>query len=147
MPNMKLILIYISIFLLTACNNNSRKLDTWRMEIMTTENEFAKMANERGVAEAFTTFAADDAVITRNNRIIEGKRAIANYYNDQIDQEVKLEWTPHFIDVAASGDLGYTYGNYTFTATDSSGQIIKQEGVFHTVWKKQSDGTWRYVWD
>ncbi len=144
---MKLILIYISIFLLTACNNNSRKLDTWRMEIMTTENEFAKMANERGVAEAFTTFAADDAVITRNNRIIEGKRAIANYYNDQIDQEVKLEWTPHFIDVAASGDLGYTYGNYTFTATDSSGQIIKQEGVFHTVWKKQSDGTWRYVWD
>jgi len=147
MPNMKLILIYISIFLLTACNNNSRKLDTWRMEIMTTENEFAKMANERGVAEAFTTFAADDAVITRNNRIIEGKRAIANYYNDQIDQEVKLEWTPHFIDVAASGDLGYTYGNYTFTATDSSGQIIKQDGVFHTVWKKQSDGTWRYVWD
>jgi len=146
MPNMKLILIYISIFLLTACNNNSRKLDTWRMEIMTTENEFAKMANERGVAEAFTTFAADDAVITRNNRIIEGKRAIANYYNDQIDQEVKLEWTPHFIDVAASGDLGYTYGNYTFTATDSSGQIIKQDGVFHTVWKKQSDGTWRYGW-
>ena len=53
-------------------------------------------------------------------------------------------WGDHFdVDAAASGDLGYTYGKYQFSAVDSSGQEIKAEGIFHTVWKKQPDGFWK----
>ena len=46
-----------------------------------------------------------------------------------------------------SRDLGYTYGHYTFSYIDSGGNKIENKGVFHTVWKRQSDGTWRFVWD
>jgi len=43
--------------------------------------------------------------------------------------------------------LAYTYGKYTWQIKDTQGKITKYQGIFHTVWKKQSDGTWKYVWD
>jgi ketosteroid isomerase-like protein len=49
--------------------------------------------------------------------------------------------------VSACGDLGYTWGSYTFTATDSLGATHRSEGIFHTVWKRQPDGSWKFVWD
>jgi ketosteroid isomerase-like protein len=53
----------------------------------------------------------------------------------------------YFVDVAASGDLAYTYGQYTISSKDENGKEITKSGVFHTVWKQQSDGSWKYVWD
>ena len=61
--------------------------------------------------------------------------------------KAKLEWIPDFVDVSASGDLGYTYGKYTITTIDSIGQTIKRGGIFQTIWKRQPDGRWRFVWD
>ena len=62
-------------------------------------------------------------------------------------ENIKLEWKPDYIDVSISGDLGYTYGKFTFSAIDTTGKLIESEGIFHTVWKKQEDGSWKYVWD
>jgi ketosteroid isomerase-like protein len=28
-----------------------------------------------------------------------------------------------------------------------AGEVGEYQGVFHTVWKRQPDGTWKYVWD
>jgi len=30
---------------------------------------------------------------------------------------------------------------------DEQGKIAEYKGVFHTVWKKQADKSWKYVWD
>lgn len=46
-----------------------------------------------------------------------------------------------------SGDLAYTYGKYNFSALSTNGEKISSTGIFHTVWKKQDDGSWKYVWD
>ena len=56
-------------------------------------------------------------------------------------------WKPDFVDVSSSGDLGYTYGQYTFIRLDSIGNETASQGIFHTVWKRQSDGNWRFVYD
>jgi len=51
------------------------------------------------------------------------------------------------VDASETGDMGYTYGKYTWQSKDSSGKVDEAKGVFHTVWKKQKDGSWKYVWD
>ncbi len=140
----------ISIFLfLNSCDMNISKKDieTLKSEILKTEQDFATLAKNEGVSKAFLTFAAEDAVLSRNDKIIKGKAAIKAYFESQTLKEIKLEWKPDFVDVAASGDLGYTYGNYLFSAKDSSGKTVKISGIFHSVWKRQSDGSWRFVWD
>jgi len=102
------------------------------------------MAKERGMTAAFYAFAADDAVIKRGQNIIKGKEAIKEFYERQ-PSTGQLEWSPDFADV--SGDLGYTYGKFTFSEKDSTGAVNQTTGFFHTVWKKQKDGTWKFVWD
>ena len=87
------------------------------------------------------------AVLNRNNRIIRGKAAIQSYFGQSPLREVSLKWAPEFVEAAAAGDMGYTYGPYQFSAIDTAGQKIEAEGVFHTVWQKQADGTWKYVYD
>ena len=122
-------------------------IEAYKKEILNAEEAFAAMAAEKGTAEAFVHFAADDAVLLRGNSLITGKDQISESYKDQPSLEVKLEWKPDYIDVASSGDLGYTYGKFRFSAVDSSGNAIESDGIFHTVWKRQADGSWKFVWD
>ncbi|MCR9287632.1 MAG: nuclear transport factor 2 family protein [Bacteroidetes bacterium] len=137
------------ILVLTACQSNFTKIDIEKSkkEIVETELAFAKIAKEEGLSNAFTSYAANDGVLNRNNKIISGKPAIKKYLESSSHTNISLEWTPDFVDVSASGDLGYTYGKFTYSAQDTSGQIIKSEGIFHTVWKRQADGTWKFVYD
>lgn len=122
-------------------------MEKYKIEIFETEESFAKLAKEKGLKIAFLTYASDDAVLSRNGKLIKGKKEIGEYFDKQTLKNVRLEWTPDFVNVATSGDLGYTYGKFTFEATDETGTEIKSEGIFHTVWKRDSNGDWRYVWD
>lgn len=119
-----------------------------RNEILKTEAAFEEMAARKGLAEAFWYFADNDAVIKReNDTLIKGKENIRRYYEGKKNKNVKLTWTPDFINVADCGTLGYTYGKYILRITQENGDTLQSSGVFHTVWKKQEDNSWKYVWD
>jgi ketosteroid isomerase-like protein len=140
----------LSIFFLSfvfACSNGNKNVENCKQEILNVEKAFAEMASCKGVDSAFLFFAADDAVLNRNDKIIEGKAAIKSYFINQNLKYVKLNWKPDFVDVAASCDIAYTYGKYNFSATDSSGKQIEATGIFHTIWKRQKDGNWKFVYD
>ena len=138
---------------ISACNSTSEKneasLEKWKAEIRSTERDFAAMAASKGIPAAFLQFAAEDAALLRNNKLILGKEALRASYDGygQSGGTVSLSWSPDFVDVSSSGDLGYTYGKYTYTATNSLGTENTVEGIFHTVWKRQEDGSWKFVWD
>jgi len=142
-----LFLRFLITFLLFSCHTNEEdSIENWKDEIVKTEKEFAQMAEREGISEAFLYYAADDAVLMRNNQLIIGKESIKESY-DQRYENVQLSWKPDFVDVAASGDLGYTYGMYEFILTDSLGTPSTSVGIFHTIWKRQKDGSWKFVWD
>jgi len=135
------------LILVAACSTNTGKnmTEKYKAEIFQTEAEFAKMAEESGVADAFYFFADSNAVISRGGELIQGKQAIKEFYETQLAPGTTLEWTPDFVEV--SDDLGYTYGKYIHRLADSTGTVKESHGIFHTVWKRQENGTWRFVWD
>ncbi len=141
--------LYILCICVFAIGCSKQKIDPEdiKQEILQAETEFDKMANEVGIKEAFIAFAADDAVLNRNRDVVVGKAAIAAFYENQSDQKATLTWKPDFVDVSASGDLGYTYGKYTYVTYDSLDNSREIKGIFHTVWKRQDDGSWKYVYD
>lgn len=116
-------------------------------EVLEMEKAFNDMAASEGVAAAFLHFAADDAVLMRRNRIIDGKAAIGDFFEGSTLDSVQLVWKPDFVRASKSGDMAYTYGPYTFSARDTAGQLVESSGIFHTVWFRQADGTWRFVYD
>ncbi|GET24671.1 DUF4440 domain-containing protein [Prolixibacter sp. NT017] len=147
----KLIVVFLtSLFFFSSCKTGKEtRMNQWKEEIRETEQTFAEMARKEGIPKAFLTYADDNAVILRNKQLIKWKQAIQDFYSRQITpkEQVSLTWKPDFVDVSSSGDLGYTYGSYQYTVTDSLGNTKTSEGIFHTVWKRQSDGSWRFVWD
>ena len=41
----------------------------------------------------------------------------------------------------------HSYGKYIWTSKDASGKEEISKGIFHTVWKKQKDGSWKNAID
>lgn len=136
---------------ITACQPtpDSLQMESWEQEIRQTEQDFAAMADQDGITEAFLHFAAKEAVILRNNDLYEGLDAIRDYLVQSEDTTwiQHLSWEPDFIKVSTSGDLGYTYGKYNYWRTRGDEDTTRASGVFHTVWERQKDGKWKFVWD
>ena len=145
-----ILITYILPILFNSCipDQKNESINRWKQEIVNTEHEFAEMAKNEGISKAFLTFA-DDAVLMRNNNLIIGKEALERSFESSKSNsgEVSLSWEPDFVDVSISGDLGYTYGRYLYTFIDSVGNVQLDSGIFHTVWKRQPSGEWRFVWD
>lgn len=150
MEKIKLAATFIMLLsFLIACSSGEKvNTEKAKQEIEKAEKDFAQMAADKGIAEAFYSFAADDATIKRkNDSLIHGKEGIKNFYSAPFYKTASVKWAPDFVEVSAQGDLGYTYGKYVWETKDSTGKAETFNGIFHTVWKKQADGSWKYVWD
>ena len=55
-----------------------------------------------------------------------------------------LSWEPVYEKISESGELGYTYGIHS-NLEKATGKISK--GTYITIWKRQSDGSWKFVLD
>ena len=145
-----IILVLFVCFTLLSCQsptNEKVDINKCKAEILQIEKDFETMAAEKGIKEAFLYYASDSVAINRFNSVYKGKKQIGLYFDYVKMNDVQLKWTPDFVDVASSGDMGYTYGKFTSTRKDSTGKTVENTGVFHNIWKKQTDGNWKFVWD
>lgn len=137
---MKTVYFFLSMFVFTACCNN-KKPDV--NLLFDADLRFSAMSVEKGFPAAFAEFAHADAVILRPNSMpVKGKNAIAGLYGKADTTGVHFTWEPLAGDIADSGELGYTYGTYTFTK-----DTVTERGTYASVWKKDTDGSWKYVLD
>jgi len=118
-----------------------------KAELVKMEHDFCAMASAQGVPAAFAHFAAPDAaffdVDPREHR---GQAAVRLRMAD-FPPNAKLTWAPLQVDVAASGDLGYTWGRYEFRSPGADGQERVGGGFYLTIWKRQPDGSWKFAID
>lgn len=117
-------------------------------QIFKVEKDFNNLCQSKGIAEAFYTFADSNAVIKReNDTLIKGKENIKAYYSNTKYKNATVSWKPDSAEVSEDCTMVSTYGNYVWRVTDSMGNKKEFHGVFHTVWKKQKNGSWKYIWD
>jgi ketosteroid isomerase-like protein len=114
-------------------------------EMVKTEHAFADMAEAKNTRDAFMAFIADDGLLFRPGAV-NGKKWMIEHPVPPSDKKPLLAWRPSFADMAASGDMGFTTGPWEFKG-DSKDEKPSGYGHFMTVWKKQPDGSWRFVVD
>lgn len=110
------------------------------------EADFAKATAERGFDGFMSYFADDAADLPAGGPIVSGKENIRKALGPW-GPDVSLTWTPVKAEMAASGDLGYTYGTYVFKANGKDGKPVTSYGKYATIWKKQTDGSWKVIMD
>ena len=142
------LLVFTFIFSSCSTTKNFGLQSHFKTEIMKAENDFNKLVNEKGIAEGFYQFADSNAVIKReNDTLIKGRSNILHYYSDPKYKNASVTWSPDFVEVSQKGDLAYTFGKYIWSSKDANGKEHVAKGIFHTVWKRQKDGSWKYIWD
>jgi len=109
------------------------------------ERAFAKMSVEKGLGEAFYNNFAEDGInfTPHPNNFRESYRKNPP---PQTPPPITLNWAPIYGDISQAGDLGYTTGPYTIEDR-SPAKRPSRHGMYSSVWKKQSDGSWKVLVD
>jgi len=110
--------------------------------VVEAEHAFAQYSIDHGMKDAFLNFAAPDGVVFRRGPV----NAIELWKSRNPAPAGLLTWWPSYADVSRAGDLGWTTGPYEFRekATDEK---PAGTGHFFTVWRRQPDGSWKFVLD
>ena len=118
-----------------------------KAELARMEGAFSAMAREKGILPAFEHFAAPDgAFIDTDPRKFRGLAAVRERMG-ATPPDLKLTWSALFTDVSDDGTLGYNYGRHEAHGKGPEGREIARGGFFLSIWKRQPDGSWKYVMD
>jgi ketosteroid isomerase-like protein len=116
--------------------------------IMEADRSFNRAVADRDT-DRFRSFIAEGA--TFNGGTPEEIRG-----HDRIVQEwapyfaadgPRLTWTPTAGEVIGGGDLGLTVGDWERRGTSPTGAPTTSRGQYLTIWRKQSDRSWKIVYD
>jgi ketosteroid isomerase-like protein len=132
---------------LHACDNKDKPhtdVVDEKIKMMDADRAFSRLSEEKGMKNAFLDYIDSNGVLLRPNHLpLLGADAV-DYLIQQNDSAFTLKWEPKNGVVAQSGELGYTYGLYVLKPSDKDTLIY---GNYVSIWKKQKDGSWKYVLD
>jgi ketosteroid isomerase-like protein len=123
-------------------------LEAERAALLKTDADWAAAVASNN-AEAFASFFAEDAIVQAPHLPqMNGIEAVRQWIDTSMSfPGFAVTWTATSAEVAASGEMGYTYGNFTFHITMPDGSPLDDYGKYATIWKKQADGSWKVAVD
>jgi ketosteroid isomerase-like protein len=107
-----------------------------------------KAYQEKDGVKAAGFYAAQGAMLAPNRPLLSGKDALAKFIAKSFEmRDYHITWHPSKVEVAHSGELGYTSGSYEIGFRELSGKLFLDKGKYLMVWKKQADGAWKVLFD
>ena len=116
-------------------------------ELIEADRAFNDSVTAGGSDAWVSWFTEDGALIRAGVGEIRGHdqlRAAVAYLDDPT---FELSWEPLRADIAKGGDLGWTTGRYTVEVTSEDGTVDRDQGLYVSIWRRQTDGTWKVVMD
>ena len=92
-------------------------------------------------------FAEDGVLLGRNGKFFKGPQQIFERQKTVMEGAGKgVKATVTTVDLWLDGDMAYETGKYSYKFQEK-GQPVTEEGRYVTIWKRQSDGSWKIVTD
>ncbi|MGB5171663.1 YybH family protein [Eudoraea sp.] len=95
--------------------------------------------------EKLWSFWEDEAIILMSVDVtLKGIDQIKRFTTQaRTDPNFEISWEVQGAEVSEKGEMGYTYGIGKVQRTNEAGELIITTKPYLTVWKKQTDGTWK----
>lgn len=146
-----LIVIGIVCFSCSRLVKTEQNSEGIKQDIINIEQAFSDYSKQHGFAKAIAEYAADDVIKLNSGRFAAfGKAQLRKEANvDSIgSSQGTLTWKPLKVDVSESGDMASAFGDWYFTfKLPETFKDTTLYGNYITVWKKQKDGTWKFIID
>ncbi len=105
--------------------------------VVAAERAFAADGYAMGIKRSFLKHSSPRAIVIQPRPVNAHESLEAS--PDGKPDDPKLEWWPQWAGISKTGDLGFTTGPYSLGG--------KRRGYYFTVWKRQMDGEWKWLFD
>ncbi|MED5621219.1 YybH family protein [Ideonella sp. BN130291] len=125
-----------------AASAQDKPVDTQalRQQVFAAERAFAKTMADRDL-KAFASFVAEDTVWFSGPTPLHGRDAVVAFWKRFFEKpQAPFSWEPDQVEVLDSGTLAHSSG----PVRDPEGKVFNR---FNTVWRQESPGVWRVVFD
>jgi ketosteroid isomerase-like protein len=110
------------------------------------EIAFSRSAESRDAAQ-FASFIDQDARFV-SATVSRGPDAVLTAWAAFFEaQGPAIRWRPQIVEVLSDGGLALSRGPYRVIAQDDQGKQTEHWGTYNSVWRIQSNGDWRIVFD
>ncbi len=135
-------IVIITVFFVSCNHQYINNKDQLKQQMIAADKSMSDMAAKDGFNNSILFYADSNIVKLGTNKLpVIGKAAFAASFDK--DNDVKtISWRAVNAEVAASGDLGFTWGNWKFIAEDTTFY-----GNYFTAWKRHPDGSWKVLLD
>lgn len=106
--------------------------------VVAAERAFAADGLALGVDKAFHKWSTADAIVIGGGQVLNTHEAYPGT-SDLDPAAPTLVWWPNWAGIARSGDMGFTTGGV------ERGGV--RGGHYFTIWMRQADGSWKWVYD
>ena len=143
----KQIIIALMMITFISCKQN---VDTKAEgeKLMQVSRDWSKSAQTNDVEKTLSYWADDAIVISSGQPTLHGKKEIRQMVEVSFKSPgFKISWEPESAEISKNGDMGYLIEHDDMTMNDSTGKAVTQQYKSLTIWKKQTDGSWKNVVD
>jgi ketosteroid isomerase-like protein len=93
------------------------------------------------IASDMTTIQPDEAIVSGKDGFVEGWKPVFS------TPGLAVRWHPQLVRISGDATLGFTVGSYTTTRTENGSARTVGSGKYITIWRKQTDGSWKVTFD
>lgn len=138
------LLTFITVFV--SCNQGDIRYESQEdiQSLLDAEKKASDLSQKEGFTKAMLANVADSAVLLRPEHMPIKGAAIKTFLESEPDTAYTITWAADKAVVAASGELGYTYGTYTLRLKKDSSV---HQGTYTTIWQREKKAGWKMLLD
>jgi len=131
-----------------SCNQTKVDKKAESEKIMQLSKEWSQTIATRDV-DKIVSYWADDAFLMQEGQApLKGKQAIRQMVEESFKiPGFNISWQPQSVEVSDNGDMAYLIENAQVSFTDSTGKAITINNKAVSIWRKQTDGSWKNAVD
>ena len=135
-------------FLAAALPALASDIDANAKALAKLDDDWSRAAVAKDVDRVVSFYSEDAIAYPPQEPAAIGQPAIKKVWAAYFaDNSFTISWKTVHVEVAKSGDLGYTTGTYEDSFRGPDGKLVSEKGKYMCTWKKQKDGTWKAIHD
>ncbi len=139
-------LLFLLLFITLVAKGQSTNIKIEQEELIKADKAWSLAAKTNDMEKLWSFWENDAIILMSADMTIKGIDQIKGFTTQaRTDPNFEISWEVQGAEVSEKADMGYTFGIGKVQRTSSTGEIISTTKPYLSVWKKQSDGTWKCI--
>ena len=139
---------FTTVTVLAAVPAHAQSYSPAQKAVAAADRDWEVVFSARDLDKSVNAVSAEGSMLAPNAPIATGHAAVRELIKGILAlPALNFSWHAMSVEVAKSGDLAFTSGEYQLSFDAGNGKIESDKGKYVTVWSLEKDGVWRVVRD